>query len=439
MIFILLPTLLGVTLMLPRMQALTCQSGTLMSVVNASTLPLQWTAPEIECEDGWGCQDMLMVIENEPKALVVAIKGCTLEKDHDVRVTQHRTGPGLSIVSYTHVCREKLCNLLSTTLPVWTSSPSTGPESSVRCPVCLSTEGCESATELKCPVGHTHCYNGVLQLKGENILTNVRVQGCMPQAACDLLNQTQKIGPLSVRENCDSNAFLTCQQGIMLQTKPNLTEKPIQWNALRSVMCDLEEVCQETLLLIDVGPSSLIVGSKGCSSARTRDSQTVTIHSAPPGVLVASYAHFCSSSGCNKAQNSSVLLNSLPHPASPAPGDLQCPACVGFHGSCTTIVTCPNGTSHCYSGSMRFIGSKLSATVNIQGCVAHRSSSLLNRTNNIGDFNALENSGNENEPTIQGRAGAAPAPYLAWVVGLGLSLALWCGVPSLLAPFPHEP
>lgn len=53
--------------------------------------------------------------------------------------------------------------------------------------------------------------------------------------------------------NFFSSAFLTCQQGVMLQTKPNLTEKPIQWNALRSVMCDLEEVCQETLLLIDVG------------------------------------------------------------------------------------------------------------------------------------------------------------------------------------------
>lgn len=54
---------------------------------------------------------------------MVIIKGCTLEKDHDVQVTQHREGPGLSIVSYTSVCREKdLCNDLSTTLPVWTPS-----------------------------------------------------------------------------------------------------------------------------------------------------------------------------------------------------------------------------------------------------------------------------------------------------------------------------
>ena len=37
---------------------------------------------------------------------------------------------------------------------------------SIRCPVCLSKEGCESATEVTCPVGHTHCYNGILQFRG---------------------------------------------------------------------------------------------------------------------------------------------------------------------------------------------------------------------------------------------------------------------------------
>lgn len=193
-------------------------------------------------------------------------------------------------------CRD--CSVLPSTL----TSPV--PESSVRCPVCLSTKGCESVTEMTCPVGHTQCYKGVLQLgagelghqapgrtaraeqqrqggsedqdlrrgqdlhspplswtawgrqdikgqvsweKGggsslggrvaeaqdleegglgfpgldgsslslcpplppplstEGIYTNLGVQGCTSQAACDLLNQTQKIGPLSLRESCDSN------------------------------------------------------------------------------------------------------------------------------------------------------------------------------------------------------------------------------------------
>nr|XP_019612183.1 PREDICTED: CD177 antigen isoform X1 [Rhinolophus sinicus] len=437
MMVVLLPALLGVTLMLPRVQALTCQSGTLQSMRNASAPPFEWTAGEIVCEDSWGCQDTLMAIENGPNVFLVIIKGCTLERDHDVQVTQHRAGPGLSIVSYTYVCREKdLCNDLSTTLPVWT--PSSFEESSVRCPVCLSTKGCESVTELTCPVGHTQCYKGVLQLRAEGIYTNLEVQGCMSQAACDLLNQTQEIGPLSVRENCDSNAFLTCQQGTIFTTQRNLTHKAIQWNTLNNVRCNFQEMCQETLLLIDVGPQSLIVGNKGCTRNRTWDSQTVTIHSAPPGVLVASYAHFCSSSGCNNASSSSVLLDSLLHPAAPAPGDLQCPACVGLHGSCTRTVTCPNGTSHCYSGSILLLGRKLSYTFDIQGCVAQPSSSLLNHTLNIGDLYALEVTGKKDKAPNRQNSGAASTPYLVWVVTLGLSLALWCGVPSLLNPFPLD-
>lgn len=50
-----------------------------------------------------------------------------------------------------------------------------------------------------------------------------------------------------------SSAFLTCQQGIISQTLENLTQNPIEWNASKNVMCDFKEVCQETLLLIDVG------------------------------------------------------------------------------------------------------------------------------------------------------------------------------------------
>lgn len=69
------------------------------------------------------------------------------------------------------------------------------------------------------------------------------------------------------------------------------------------------------------GPKSLMVGSKGCSKTKTQNSSTISIHSAPPGVLVASYAHFCSSDECNGATSSSVLLNSLPPPGMGAQGD----------------------------------------------------------------------------------------------------------------------
>ncbi|KAM5297501.1 CD177 antigen-like [Glossophaga mutica] len=331
---------------------MTCQSGTLLSVKNVTELPFQWTADKKICNEGWGCQDTLMLLENGPQVLLVLTKGCTQEKDQEARVTQHRAGPGLSIVSYTRVCRhEDFCNDLSTTDPLW-SLPAPAVPGSVRCPVCLSKEGCESATEVTCPIGHSHCYSGVLQFRGGGINSKLRVQGCMSQAACNLLNETREIGPLSVSEKCGADAFQTCQQGTMIENKPNLANEPVEWNAFANVTCDLEEVCQETLLLVDVGPTSLIVGSKGCIKTETQNSQTVSIHSGPPGMLIASFTHFCSSNGCNSASSTSVLLSSLPRPAAPVPGDLQCPTCVQLGGFCmdSENVTCPKGTTRCYRG-----------------------------------------------------------------------------------------
>ncbi|KAM5297439.1 CD177 antigen-like isoform 2-T2 [Glossophaga mutica] len=425
-------------------QTLTCQSGTAVAVRNATELPLEWTVGETICNEGWGCQDTVMLLENGPQVLLVLTKGCTQEKDQKAHVTQHRAGPGLSIVSYTRVCRsEDFCNDLSTTDPLWSPPPPAAP-GSVRCPVCLSIEGCESATEVTCPVGHSHCYNGILQFRGGGINSKLRVQGCMSQAACNLLNETREIGPLSVRENCVTDASRTCEKGIIIWFKENLAKEPVEWNVFTTMTCDLEEVCQETLLLVDVGPKSLMVGSKGCIRTETQNSQTVSIHSGPPGMLIASFTHFCSSNGCNSASSTSVLLNSLPRPAAPVPGDLQCPACAELSGSCTSSenVTCPKGTTGCYKGYISIKGGGLTSPLSIQGCMAQPSDSLLNHTNMIGPFHTVEFPENVNKDRQGGAApndlqsGAASAPYPAQVVGLGLSLALWCGMTTLLTLFP---
>ncbi|XP_004388867.1 CD177 antigen-like [Trichechus manatus latirostris] len=188
---------------IPGIQALTCQKGTLNSVYNATELPLRWTTGQEDCEEGWGCQDTLMLIHNGPQVNVVITKGCTQAEDQEARVTEHRAGPGLSIISYTHVCRKaNLCNDLANSVPLWTPS-STAPEGT-QCPTCLSRDECkESGTELPCPAGLRHCYNGILLLNGGGISTSLRVQGCMAQGGCNLLNGTQEIGPIRVREKCN--------------------------------------------------------------------------------------------------------------------------------------------------------------------------------------------------------------------------------------------
>ncbi|XP_008682623.1 CD177 antigen isoform X1 [Ursus maritimus] len=426
--------LLGTTLMLSRVQALICQWGTHISVRNVSELPLEWSSGQQTCEDGWGCQDTLILIENGPQVNVLISKGCTPMADQDVLIREHRAGPGIAILSYTHVCREKdNCNSMSTSLPLWTLPSTTGP-GSLRCPVCLSTGDCDSAAELTCPAGSTHCYRGAIQFTGGVIFSTLRVQGCASEAGCNLLNGTRKIGAIEMNEDCSPSAFLTCQRGVTIYSNQDLSQKPIEWTTGHYELCNIGEVCQETLLLVDVGLKSMVVGSKGCSEGRTQDAPTITIHSGPPGVLVASYAHFCSSNRCNRASNTSVLLTSLPPPAAPAPGNLQCPACVNIFGSCPENpenVMCPSGTTHCYSGYFKIQKGGIYSKLYIQGCVTQASSSLLNHARKIGVFSVTENSKDETDLILQ--AGAAPMPLLPWVVGLGLSLALWCGMPMILS------
>ncbi|XP_061244481.1 CD177 antigen isoform X2 [Bos javanicus] len=389
----LLLALLGITLALPGARALNCYSGGVETIRNVSEQPFQWTTSQVNCGEGLGCQEMVLITQNDPLLYLVLIKGCTQAANQEARVTDHRAGPGLSIVSYTRVCRENLCNDLSTSLPLWTPLPPTVP-GSVRCPVCLSREGCLSAPEMTCPAKSSHCYNGVLQLTagdppGGSSTSILKVQGCVSQAGCNLLNGTQEVGPISLWGTC-----------------------------------------------IPKGRRSILLGSKGCSQVNI---QGDFMHSRPPGVLVASYARVCSSDYCNSAASSSVLVNALPRPAPPAPGHLQCPVCLAL-GSCSqsSNVMCPKGTSHCYKGQIFLRGGGLTAPVAIQGCVAHPSSTLLGRRWSIGVFTVTETreGGAEvDEPLIS--SGAAPGPSLAWAVGL--ALALWCGAPSLLTLFPQDP
>nr|XP_021524872.1 CD177 antigen isoform X2 [Aotus nancymaae] len=435
--------LLGVTFPLPGVQALVCQLGTTQGVWNVSELPLSWTPKETTCPSGWGCQDTLVFIESGPRVSVVLSKGCTQARDQELRVTEHRMGPGLSVTSYTRVCRQgDHCNNLIPSAPLWAPPPPADP-GSLRCPVCLSPEVCLESTEEICPRGSTDCYDGLLRLMGGGISFNLRVQGCMTQPGCNLLNGTREVGPVGMTETCSPTRhpeprhesqkekdFLTCYRGVTIQSGKNLSQEPTEWTTTTTETCGAGQVCQEMLLLVDVGLRSTLVTSKGCSADGAKDSQTTSIHSRPPGVLVASYSHFCSSSLCNGASNSSVLLNSLPPQAAPVPGGRQCPTCMQSFGTCSSDspkMTCPRGADHCYDGYIYLSGGGVTTTVSIQGCVAQPSGSLLNHTRQIGIFSVREKDDEQLPvPKPQG-GGAGGLESLTWGLGLALALALWWG------------
>ncbi|CAH7383941.1 Cd177 [Phodopus roborovskii] len=415
--------------------ALKCQHGTLEITKDVSQLPLQWTASQTTCDVGEGCQDTLMMIENGKQVYLALTKGCTTNKDQKAKVTEHRTGLGLSVTSYTRVCRlGDLCNDLSTTAPLWASAPTTAP-GTLRCPLCFSKYECENPPQQVCPAGSMHCYHGVLRLRGGEITSNLRVQGCMSQPGCNLLNGTQKIGAMDVREDCSppisemNVGKSTCYKGTMLRLGVGFAKEAVQWSVSTTEVCEPEETCQETLLLVDIGPRTLLIGNKGCTGPEAEDDVGVSIYSSRPGMLVASYSRICSSNLCNDASNSNVLLSRLPRPTVPPPGDLLCPACVEFFGTCsgsTNFVTCPQGTSHCYKGDIVLQGGGVSSTVSLQGCMSSPAKTLLGGSRNIGVFSVKELSegtkdGLEEEKPLEG---GAPASSLTWLLWLVLFLAL---------------
>lgn len=70
--------------------------------------------------------------------------------------------------------------------------------------------------------------------------------------------------------------------------------------------------------------------------------------------------------------------------------------------------------------------------------MAQPSSSLLNHTKNIGQFIVSEGPENEDNEDNYRQNGAVPVHCLVWMIGLGLSLTLWCGITSPLTPFTHD-
>ncbi|XP_049643472.1 CD177 antigen-like [Suncus etruscus] len=287
---ILLLALLGITFLwpLPGMQALKCQLGTFDSVRKRSEQLFNWTMGELNCpSDQPACQDTMLFIVNGPLMKVVVLKNCTsapLQKN----VTIHRADPGLSFLSYTHVCNEDLCNDLSSTYPLWGQVP---PSVSgfMQCPFCLSEKDCLSSPMIACSVGTEHCYDGLLQLEGAPIHHKLRIQGCQAQPGCNLLNGTKEVSPLSLKEVCKTNG-----------------------ESYRAPLTS--EVWAQALHQSDLsGEQRLYQRERPSSPGRSQ------VHARSPGVLIASYSHFCNKSNCNDANSSAVLLDQLPTPDPSAP------------------------------------------------------------------------------------------------------------------------
>ncbi|XP_028638373.1 CD177 antigen-like [Grammomys surdaster] len=138
----------------------------------------------------------------------------------------------------------------------------------------------------------------------------------------------------------------------MFRLGNGFAEEAVEWTALGSQVCEPDEICQETLLLIDVGVKSLILASKGLSKAASNTTLDVQEFSKKPGIVAASYVHFCDTELCNNASSTRVLLDKLSLTNSSQLNIHQCPVCLRFHGSCSQeskFTICPKSTRCYYS------------------------------------------------------------------------------------------
>ncbi|XP_052025248.1 CD177 antigen-like isoform X2 [Apodemus sylvaticus] len=210
---------------------------------------------------------------------------------------------------------------------------------------------------------------------------------------------------------------LTCHKGIMVKLGNGFSKTAVGWKSFGTTEPAPNSICQETLLIIDVGEKSLILASKGSSHPGSNNSLDVQVFSAGPGIVAASYAHFCVTDLCNNANSSSVLLDSLSLPDSEL-GTTQCPVCLHFRGSCaqhTAFVVCPKGT-HCYLSDMTVEGGGVNAAFSLDGCLSDFATNVLKGQTSIGIFSAMEAS--DSHSSVSSSRVLVPSPLLAWMFGL---------------------
>ncbi|XP_059136127.1 CD177 antigen-like [Peromyscus eremicus] len=231
---------------------------------------------------------------------------------------------------------------------------------------------------------------------------------------------------------------LLCKEGVMVTFGSGFPKAVVDWTSQGTKIAGPKEACYETLVLIDVGPKSLLVGSKGTGIPKDEDvhnirmydysgvgiypdNGTVLMYSHGPGILAAIYHETCHADLCNSDNTTRVLLRGLHVATADQSKNNRCPVCLHYWGSCRkNFVFCPKDTG-CYDGEIATEGGGVNANFSIKGCLDMMTKNIFKRDKTLGIFSVLEN---VNSITINSSAHMFVPVTLAWVLGLGLSLAL---------------
>ncbi|XP_056652974.1 testis-expressed protein 101 isoform X3 [Monodelphis domestica] len=218
-----------------------------------------------------------------------------------------------------------------------------------------------------------------------------------------------------------------CYRTEMLHIGRKLSSKPVHWSRGRNqtARCESWEVCQETLVMVDTGPQTLIVGSKGCTPAGMRMSQ-VTHHLGPTGIIVTSYVRFCNFNYCNNSSSTAAVLTfRAPPVTADSEQALYCPTCLALY-SCPDKIRfrqCSEDAISCYNGTIHIKGDSSSYNLSLLGCSSLPKCELFLSTEKIGPF-TLSDKCLDHHDLLWPRSQGAPQPAWAWTLGLGLLLTL---------------
>uniref|UniRef100_H0UX32 LY6/PLAUR domain containing 4 n=1 Tax=Cavia porcellus TaxID=10141 RepID=H0UX32_CAVPO len=158
------------------------------------------------CKQREGCEETLVYIETGTHKGVLGFKGCSSASSYSPQVSYLVSPPGVSIASYSHVCRTYLCNNLTTLQPfvrLKATDSKSVVYSSHNCPSCVGEHSRECLPVFvvleSCPMNAFACYSATIKFQAGSLNTTFLLMGCT-NAYRSFLAKFHHIGSIRVTE-----------------------------------------------------------------------------------------------------------------------------------------------------------------------------------------------------------------------------------------------
>ncbi|XP_073746340.1 ly6/PLAUR domain-containing protein 4 isoform X1 [Callorhinus ursinus] len=201
--------LLGAISTVPWATALLCYEATSSLFRAVSLHDWKWLLMRsMVCKLSEGCEETLVFIETGEgtRRGVVGFKGCSPASSYPQQVSYLVSPPGLSIASYSRVCRTYLCNNLTNLDPfvkLKARAPKSTAFSSHSCPTCVGEHSKDClpnfVTTDSCPYDASQCYSSTLKFQAGLLNTTFLLLGCA-RGHQKLLADYHHIGNIRVTE-----------------------------------------------------------------------------------------------------------------------------------------------------------------------------------------------------------------------------------------------